>query len=283
MGGALPADDPHLVLGVSPGASLEEIRSAFRAKARVHHPDARPDDPNAPADFRRIREAYQILRSRFSNRPKPRPESSTARDAFDRVFQKKRQEARYGPHPFHRPPRAESQARAGVMRVPFEAAIRGGDHRLEVEFGDAGGRRQLRVTLPPGVESDQLFRLEGRLVRARVEAHPDLSRDGMHVICPLPLTLPELVFGASVRVPTVDGMVAVDVPPGSVPGQQLRLKGKGVPPEGDQLCVVTLALPDRSREGVQATLRALDRADDRSPRRWDGEGTRSGTRRDTGE
>jgi hypothetical protein len=44
------------VLGVTPKATAAEIRNAFRALARVHHPDAGGD----PADFRRLREAYEM-------------------------------------------------------------------------------------------------------------------------------------------------------------------------------------------------------------------------------
>ncbi|WP_425409552.1 TerB family tellurite resistance protein [Hyphococcus sp.] len=36
----LGADDPHLILGVEPGASLETVKLAYRALSRDHHPDA---------------------------------------------------------------------------------------------------------------------------------------------------------------------------------------------------------------------------------------------------
>lgn len=43
----MPARDPHDVLGVEPGASAEEVRAAWRALARQHHPDLTADDPDA--------------------------------------------------------------------------------------------------------------------------------------------------------------------------------------------------------------------------------------------
>ena len=53
--------DPHRVLGVSPGASQEEIKRAYRQKAKENHPDLHPDDPNATAKMNEINEAYDML------------------------------------------------------------------------------------------------------------------------------------------------------------------------------------------------------------------------------
>jgi curved DNA-binding protein CbpA len=43
----VPAKDPHVVLGVDPGAGPEEIKAAWRRLARQHHPDLTGDDPAA--------------------------------------------------------------------------------------------------------------------------------------------------------------------------------------------------------------------------------------------
>ena len=53
--------DLYKVLGVSKGASQEEIRRSYRKLAREHHPDANRDDPKAEERFKEIQHAYEIL------------------------------------------------------------------------------------------------------------------------------------------------------------------------------------------------------------------------------
>ena len=53
--------DPYKVLGVSQDASPEEIKKAYRKKAKECHPDLHPDDPNAKQKMQEVNEAYDIL------------------------------------------------------------------------------------------------------------------------------------------------------------------------------------------------------------------------------
>lgn len=55
--------DPFSVLGISPGSSDNEIKSAYRRLAKQYHPDLHPNDPNAAARMNEINAAYEQIKN----------------------------------------------------------------------------------------------------------------------------------------------------------------------------------------------------------------------------
>ena len=54
--------DYYELLGVSRNCSEQELKAAYRRLAKKYHPDANPDDPQAEEKFKKINEAYEVLR-----------------------------------------------------------------------------------------------------------------------------------------------------------------------------------------------------------------------------
>ena len=124
----------------------------------------------------------------------------------------------------------------------------------------------LSVKLPEKVEEGQQIRLKGQgspgmgepgdaLVTVRFEKSRQFRRDGADIRTDVPITLYEAVLGAKVRVPTLDGSVELNLPPGMDTGKALRLKGKGLYGGGDLYANLKVILPP----GGDADLEALAR------------------------
>ncbi|AWJ85409.1 molecular chaperone DnaJ [Azospirillum sp. TSH58] len=143
------------------------------------------------------------------------------------------------------------------VSVPFVEAAQGTKRRISLSNG-----KSIDVTVPPGTEDQAKLRLKGQglpgaggfgagdaIVEVHVEAHPFFTRQGSDIHVEVPITLNEAVLGATIRVPTISGPVALKIPPGANTGSTLRLRGKGVMNQatkqaGDQYVKLKVVLPD---------------------------------------
>jgi curved DNA-binding protein len=83
--------------------------------------------------------------------------------------------------------------------------------------------------------------------------------DQRDVYLDLPVAPWEAVLGAQVRAPTPGGTLELTVPPGSVSGRKLRVRGRGIPgtPPGDFYFVLQIALPVAEQAQAQEAYRAF--------------------------
>ena len=76
-------DDPYKVLGVSPDASDEEIKKAYRKLAKQYHPDLNPGDPVAAKKMQQVNAAYEQIKNPEKAQPNPGSRGSYGGYGYD--------------------------------------------------------------------------------------------------------------------------------------------------------------------------------------------------------
>ena len=116
------------------------------------------------------------------------------------------------------------------------------------------------------------FFLSGDLyLRVRLAAHPDFRPRDADLYYDLDLAPWEAVLGTTVTVPTLGGRVKVLIPPGTNNGQQLRVRGQGLPKgksgeRGDLYVVANVQVPQQVSEEERALWEKLSRTSQFNPR-----------------
>ena len=80
-------------------------------------------------------------------------------------------------------------------------------------------------------------------MKINVQSHPIFHRDGHNIVINQEVNFSEVLLGASIKIPTLNGHKAVKIPPGTKSHAKLRLKGLGVPDKGDLLVRVIVKIP----------------------------------------
>jgi molecular chaperone DnaJ len=137
-----------------------------------------------------------------------------------------------------------------VRAVPCDACH--GDGKVaetpcEVCSGLGRGHRQksMKVDVPSGIESGQRIRIAGAGHAGEPGAHPgdlyvevtvaereNMIRDGKDLISVLEVDATRAISGEMIEVETLDGTEEIELEPGTQPGAEATLKGKGLPQLG---------------------------------------------------
>lgn len=141
-----------------------------------------------------------------------------------------------------------------------------------------------RVRIPVGVAEGQLIRVPGKgedgfnggapgdlYLRVRFAQHPDFRVRGSDLYYELELAPWEAVLGANVSIPALDGSVTVRVPAGATRGQQLRVRGKGLPAgsgsRGDLYAIISIQVPGQTSPEEKALWEQLAQRSQFNPRK----------------
>lgn len=166
------------------------------------------------------------------------------------------------------------------ITVDFETAVRG----TSLQLRRPDSTETVTVRIPPGADEGSRVRIPGQgapsptggpngdlVLVIHVRPHPLFRREGDDLHIDVPINVSEAVKGAKVRVPTFEGPVFVKVPPSSMSGTTLRVRGKGVArkgrPTGDLYVHLMVHVPTGSSPELLRLVDELARFEDPNLRR----------------
>lgn len=139
--------------------------------------------------------------------------------------------------------------------------------------------KSLRVKIPAGLESGRRIRLAGEgeagfrggpagdlYVLLAVKPHKLFRRDGANLYCRVPIPMTTAALGGEIEIPTINGgRTKIKIPEGTQTGQQLRVKGKGMPvlrseSVGDLFIDMQVETPMNLNRKQQDLLKELDKS-----------------------
>ncbi len=293
--------DPNYwsLLGVSPECDSDELKSAFRKEARKWHPDLNKNDVNAEERFKLINEAYAIL-SDPKKRKEWEKQNNKHQDIFDNRFPTYEEylEVILGirtnlkddiddqsseffdeeyesidrttfreyipttsePSP---PPTLIYEDQESIVEISPNQALYGSSVEIQLQDGTI-----VEVLTPPFAGDGWRLRIEGaaigcrdHFVQLKVQTEDGLRIDGLRVMYRLELFPHDALLGCAVDIPTLNGLVTLQVPPNSSTGRLLRLRGRGLEYEeyrGDQIVEIIIVLPDNLSDSEIALYQRLN-------------------------
>ena len=244
--------DYYDVLGVSRSASEDEIKRAYRQKAKQYHPDANPNNPGAEARFKEINEAYEVLRDDdkrsaynhfganwqnyqdFNGGQNPFGNAGAAHvdmsDLFETLFNGQRRgfrvyAVRDGEDIEQNTHISLREAYEGARRVVTFQDGRGVPFKIP-RGADTGAKVRLAGEGHPGIGGGRAGDL---YLVVHVAEDPQFKRQGDDLHVDVKVDVFTAMLGGEAEVPTMTRPVRVKIRAGAQSGQKLRLAGKGMP------------------------------------------------------
>ncbi len=259
----------YAILGVSKGASADEIKKAYRNLAKKYHPDKTKGDKKLEEKFKEIAEAYEVLGNK-ENRKKydelganwKNQQHQGGGSGFD-YSQYYSKEGGQGFHQTYegdpemfsdffnnifgggfsqrsrRNTQRKGQNYTAEMEITLEEAYHGCTRIINVNG------KKLRIKTKPGTRDKQKIKLAGKgspgtgggkpgdlFITIHVLPDNRFRRKGNDLYIDFQIDLYTAVLGGKIAIPTLSGNVNMTIPKGTQGGSTLRIKGKGMPVYG---------------------------------------------------
>ena len=161
------------------------------------------------------------------------------------------------------PPTLIFEDQETTVEITPEQALYGSSVDIQLQDGTL-----VEVLTPPFAGDGWRLRIEGaaigcrdHFVQLKVQTFDGLRIDGLRVLYRLELLPHDALLGCAVDIPTLDGMVTLQVPPNSSTGRLLRLRGRGLEYNdyrGDQIVEIIIVLPENISDSEIALYQRLN-------------------------
>ncbi|MEP6844942.1 MAG: DnaJ C-terminal domain-containing protein [Panacibacter sp.] len=250
--------DYYKVLGVEKNAYQDDIKKAYRKLARKLHPDLNPNDKEAHKKFQQINEANEVLSD---------PEKRKKYDQYGKdwqhadQFEQQRESRGASQHTYEQSFHGDGdsdfssffESLFGSSGRSGQTKFRGQDYNAELkpDLSDimqthkqtfTVNGKNIRITVPAGVENGQIIRLKGHgapgvnggpagdlFITFNILPHPVFKRLGNDLYTITIIDLYTALLGGETTLDTLSGKVKLKVNPETQNGTKIKLKGKGVP------------------------------------------------------
>ncbi|WP_027722219.1 DnaJ C-terminal domain-containing protein [Maridesulfovibrio zosterae] len=176
-----------------------------------------------------------------------------------------------------------------TLQLTLEEAYKGGSKSVTVQEKTTGPgghpmvqSKTLDVNIPAGIKDGQKIRLAGQgspgpqdgprgdlYMKIRIAPHKHFKVEENNVILDLPMAPWEAALGAKIQLPTLDGMIEMNIPAGLGSGKKLRVKGRGLgagAKKGDQFIRIMIQAPKAESDEMKELWAEIAEKADFNPR-----------------
>lgn len=287
--------DYYKILGLSKNASPDDIKKAYRKLARKYHPDINPNDKEANKKFQEINEANEVLGD---------PEKRKKYDKYGKDWQHGEafeQAQRQQQHHFNTGGRQTFNQNFGdddQFSDFFSSLFGGGGRRRKTKGEDINATLQLtltdvftthkrtitidgrniRITIPAGIENGQQLKLRGHgepgmngapagdlYVTFSIVNNTSFTKKGNDLYLNQEIGLYTALLGGDITIDTLHGKIKLKINPETQNNTTIRVKGKGFPvyksegQYGDLYITYTVKLPQKLTQKERELFTELSR------------------------